>query len=273
MKLGSSIRRRRGVRRSAAGEGGKRGAWSTAFQSSNAVRWTLMALGIGVVGFGGGYLFSTRVLFPAPPPPGDLLTVPDLRGQALAEAEAELGEAGLFLGSVDSIRHPVAPEGEVLGQSPLPGQLSLVGDTVRVAISLGPERRPVPDVMRLRAGRAVTVLEAAGFSVRLDSVESDLPRGGVVEVDPVPGTQVQLPTEVYMRVSLGPPLVEVPLLLGLDEEEARESLESVGLAVGEVSIRFRFGLDQGRVLEQEPSPGTMVEQGSAVRLVVGQRGL
>jgi serine/threonine-protein kinase len=81
-----------------------------------------------------------------------------------------------------------------------------------------------------------------------------------------------LPAEVHLGVSLGPPMVEIPLVLGLDEAEARESLEAVGLRVGEVSLRFRFGLDQGRVVEQEPSPGTLVEQGSAVRLVVGQRG-
>ena len=243
-----------------------------AMRSGKALRWGLMALGVGLFGFGGGYLFSTRVMYPVPLPPGDLIPVPDLRGQAFADALADLVEVGLFPGIIDSLRHPTARAGEILGQSPLPGQLSLVGDTVRLAISLGPEQRPVPDVTRMRGDRAVTVLEASGFSVRVDSVPSGLPRGSVVALNPIAGTQITLPREVGLRLSLGPPMVEVPLLLGLEEEEARENLLEVGLMVGEVSTRFRFGLDQGKVVEQEPLPGALVQQGSAVRLVVGQRG-
>jgi serine/threonine-protein kinase len=147
-----------------------------------------------------------------------------------------------------------------------------VGDTVRLAISLGAEERPVPDVMPLRADRAATVLTSAGFVVTVDSVQSDLPPGRVVRMAPEPGTSVSLPASVHLEVSLGPPMVEVPLLLGLDESEARELLEESGLVLGEVSVRFRFGLDQGKVVEQNPYPGRMVEQGSSVRLVIGQRG-
>ncbi len=173
-----------------------------------------------VLGFGVGYLFSTRLLFPLPPPPGDLVTVPDLSGETPGEASAALADLGLVLGSVDSLRHPRVPDGVILGQSPLPGQLSLVGDTVRITMSTGPETRPVPDVVRLRADRAQTVLEASGFSVVVDSVDSEMPRGGVVVMDPEPGTEATLPREVHLTVSKGPPLVEMPLLVGLEESKA-----------------------------------------------------
>ena len=101
-------------------------------------------------GFAGGYLVATRLLFPAPAPSGDLMEVPDLRRTALATAQSRLQEVGLELGMIDSLQHPESPFGEVLGQSPLPGQVALVGSNVRLAVSLGPERRPVPDVLRLR---------------------------------------------------------------------------------------------------------------------------
>ena len=153
-----------------------------------------------------------------------------------------------------------------------PGQLSLVGDTVRVAMSMGPETRPVPDVLRLRADRAQTVLEASGFSVVVDSVDSEMPRGGVVVMDPEPGTEATLPREVQLTVSKGPPLVEMPLLLGLEESEAMAVLDSLGFEVGEVETRFRFGRDQGLVVDQDPPAMTMVPQGSFVHLVVGRRG-
>lgn len=274
MKLGGSIRRRRGLK--PGGEPKPRGPsdrpWFRLPKSKRALRLASLVLVSAIVGLGVGNLFSTRVMFPAPPPPGDLIPVPDLRGESLRQAEVLLAEVGLTVGLIDSIRHPEAREGEILGQSPLPGQLAPSGDTVRLAISLGPEERPVPDVMPLRVERATGVLTAAGFTVTVDSVESNLPPGRVVSMNPGPGTSVVLPTAVHLNVSLGPPMVEVPLLLGLDESEARALLTDTGLEIGEVSVRFRFGLDQGRVVEQDPSPGRMVRQGSAVRLVVGQRG-
>ncbi len=231
----------------------------------------LLAL-LAVVGFVGGYLFSTRVVYPVPPPPGDLSVVPNLTGKLPVEAADTLAAMGLILGTVDSLNHPTAPAGRIVGQSPLPGQLSLVGDTVRVALSTGPEQRPVPDVLRLNADWARTVLETAGFVVTVDSVEADAPPGGVVAMTPEPGTEARIPMDVRISVSMGPPEFEMPLLLGLSEEQARSVLDSLGLILSEVETRFRFGRDQGLVVEQEPPAAARIQQGASVRLVVGRRG-
>lgn len=273
MRLGSSLRRSRGGKRRRSGRGPHGNpvlAYLRQHFSSPRFLWGLGLL--AAVGLAGGYLVSTLILFPAPPPPGDVTRVPDLSGDSLEGASGALSEVGLFLGGVDSLRHPTIPEGLILGQSPLPGQLAVVGDTVRVALSTGPEERPIPDVMRLRVDRAQTVLEATGFSVVVDSVESELPRGRVVTMEPEAGTAAVVPMEIRLTVSNGPPMVEMPLLLGLPQEQAQEVLEAMGLTIQEVQTRFRFGRDQGLVVEQEPPAGTLVEQGSAVRLVVGRRG-
>jgi len=269
MKLGGSIRRRRPSGRRSRDSGGGFLGRLEFFRDG---RFLLGALGLAIVGFGGGYLISTQLLFPAPPPPGNVTPVPDLTGVTEASAADLLQAAGLTLGQVDSFRHPTVPEGMVVGQSPLPGQLSLVGDSIRIALSLGPEERPVPDVTRLRGDRAQTVLEASGFQVVVDSVESEMPRGAVVAMEPEAGTEATIPVEVLLNVSRGPPMVKMPVLLGLPEEEALEVLDSLGLVPGPIETRFRFGRDQGLVVEQEPAAETMVERGSAVHLVVGRRG-
>jgi beta-lactam-binding protein with PASTA domain len=64
----------------------------------------------------------------------------------------------------------------------------------------------------------------------------------------------------------------MPLLLGLEELEAMAVLDSLGLVVSDVREVFRFGRDQGIVVEQEPPSDTPMERGSAVRLAVGRRG-
>ena len=266
-------RRRRG--KDAGGSAARREATSDAGEGGlleGRSRFVLGVLGLAVLGFGGGWLLATRVVFPGPPPPGDLHEVPDVYGLLLEEAVGRLVEGGLALGTIDRFRHPSADSGVVVGQAPLPGQLARPGAAVRVSVSTGRERRPVPDVARMRGDRARTVLEAAGFQVTVDSVESDLPRGRVVRLEPEAGADLPLPGEVRVTVSTGPARIPMPLVLGMTEAAARDTLVAAGLVVSEVENVFRFGADQGRVVGQDPAAETVLERGSAVRLVVGRRG-
>lgn len=268
MKLGGSLERSRRRRRrrpfdEAEGNG-------SGFRLDQ--RLLLTAAALVAVGWAAGYVISTRVLFPAPPPPGDLFEVPDLRGLGLPTVRERLAGAGLVLGSVDSLQHPEVAQDLVLGQSPLPGQVARGGSPVRVTVSMGPQRRAVPDVVNLDEERARIVLETSGFLVGTDTVESEMPRGRVVEVFPPADSVVPLPTRVTLGVSMGPPVVTMPLVLGLEEAEATTLLDSLGLIVSEVEEVFRFGRDQGIVVEQEPASDLELERGTPVRLKVGRRG-
>jgi eukaryotic-like serine/threonine-protein kinase len=274
MRLGSSLRRRRGHGRATRAAGSRPDSWFGRLVTrvrgiDRRVGWATL---VSLAGLAFGYLTATRLLFPAPPPPGELYTVPDIRGMTLAEAQVAIVEAGLERGDLDRLKHPLVDSGRVVGQAPLPGQLAAPGRPVRLTISLGAERGRVPEVTRLRADRAVSVLRATGLIVRVDSVESWLPLGRVVAVLPAEGTEVTLPTEVRLTVSLGPPTVLMPVLLGLSERQARDTLAALGLTVSGVEEVFRFGRDQGRVVGQEPPPDRRLERGEAVRLLVGRRG-
>jgi len=234
----------------------------------------LMAFaGVCVVGWFFGYGLATQILFPAPPPPGDLFEVPNLRGLGIASASERLAGAGLDLGTIDSLQHPSVAAGLVLGQSPLPTQVALPETPVHVTISTGPQMRSVPDVLRLDETRARVVLESSGFVVSVDTVEAEEPRGRVVEVTPPPDSVVPLPAQVRLLISTGPPLVPMPLVLGLEQAEAEALLDSLGLAIAGVEEVFRFGRDQGIVVEQEPAADTELRRGGSVRLKVGRRGL
>jgi len=267
MNLGSSMRRRRG---SAGGQ------WSMPELRGpgGGGRSALFATLVLVAGLFVGYLYATQVVFPIPELQAEeFRTVPDLRGLDAPAAVDLLWDHGLQLGEVDSIRHPRVEEGKIVGQTPLPGQLAVSGGEVEIAVSTGPDRRPVPDVSRLVASRAELVLGSTGFEVEVDSVEADVPAGRVVETFPPAGELAEIPSRVRIAVSLGPPLVEVPDLVGMQEEQARAVLESLGLEVGEVQERQRFGFSRGQVLEQIPAAGEEVPRGGEVHLVVGMRGI
>ena len=271
MKLGGSLARRRRSRRDksrgpiAEASNGRRG------QRGHSRLW-FSVLMIALVGWFGGYLVTTQFIFPTPPPPGDLFEVPDIRGGGLATARERLMGAGLILGEIDSLLHPSVPEALIIGQSPLPGQVLRPESQVRVTVSLGPQLRSVPDVLGLTEDRAQVVLASSGFLVSKDTVEADLPRGNVLEVFPPPDTVIPLPAEILMIVSTGPALVAMPLVLGLDREEALILLDSLGLMVSEIEEVFRFGRDQGVVVEQEPASEMELERGTEVHLKVGMSG-
>lgn len=276
MKLGSSLRRSRGGGKGGGGRQRARSPKAAAGSGPSSLRGNLrlaaVTAGLALAGWGVGYLVATQILYPAPPPPSNLVTVPDVRGVGVREGEVRLVAAGLALGPVDSLRHPTVERNLILGQSPLAGQLALPGTEVRVTRSLGAQSRAVPDVRNVLGSRALVILETAGLIVAVDSVESEVPRGRVVSTRPGAGAMVGLPTEIRMTVSLGPALVPMPYLLGMEEASAVALLDSLGLVVGAVEEIDRQGRDGGLVVDQQPPADTPVERGSAVRLAVGRRG-
>lgn len=258
-------------RRSADADSGGGGGWPSVGQALRG-RNTIRGVGLGLLGLVMGYLIATQFVFPAAAAPTGFQTLPDLRGMDAVEAEVTLGEAGLEVRVVDTLLHPSSEAGTVIGQSPLPGQLADASTEVRLTVSAGAQRLPVPEVVGVSLGQAVDLLGASGFGFQADTVESDEPSGRVVASEPAPGGLLAVPGTVSLQVSAGPPPVTMPQLVGLDEEEARTRLDSLGLELTDVQERFRFGLDQGEVIEQEPAAGVTLDVGSAVRLVVGRRG-
>ena len=272
MKLGGSIGRRRPARKRARRRrarrrvGGSSGGFRMAGIPRLAFRGALLLAAMVATGYG----VATRVVFPVPAPPPDLLEVPDLGRLDMAGAQGRVEAAGLVLGAIDSVYHPSAPSGSIFGQSPLPGQLAVPGADVELTVSLGAEQRVVPDMIGLPGERAHILLGANGFAVAVDSVEGEAPAGEVVGMEPLAGTDVNLPAEVRLAISLGPPMVEMPLLLGQSEEDAVALLDSLGLFVTEIEHDSLPVVDPEVVIEQEPPAGTLVEVGSDVTLVLGE---
>ncbi|MBT2422914.1 Stk1 family PASTA domain-containing Ser/Thr kinase [Streptomyces sp. ISL-22] len=99
---------------------------------------------------------------------GSPVDVPDVTGESLADAKAELAEAGLKV-KVASVRvHSDFDAGQVARQSPVEGRQAAEGDTVTLTLSKGPEMIEVPDVVGDSVDDATDELKAAGFEVDED---------------------------------------------------------------------------------------------------------
>ncbi|HWV58044.1 MAG TPA: PASTA domain-containing protein [Longimicrobiales bacterium] len=165
-------------------------------------RWLAWITGLSAIAFGAGWAVAVFVIFPPPPPPGDMVAVPDLVGRQLAEAERLVAEAGLGIEATDELPHGTQARGVVLAQSPLGGQRLRPGSAVRLAVSSGPRRARVPDLVGLPASAAVPLLTRAGFDVIVErEYVPGAQLGQVLRSIPAPGGEFTLPVEVTLTVT------------------------------------------------------------------------
>jgi serine/threonine-protein kinase len=155
-----------------------------------------------------------------------------------------------------------APESRLLRGSPVTLTVS-TGRPVVPAIAEGTTVEAAQQTLREAQLTPATSASAAEFS-------STVPQGAVLRTDPPAGTALPIGGSVTLVLSKGvepPAEVDVPLVIGDRLDEARERLERRGLGV-DVERSFPFGRENPRVVNQDPSPGTTVEEGSTVTLTV-----
>lgn len=196
---------------------------------------------------------------PAPVPlPDGVVGVP------LADAEARLVDVGLAAGTVTEQFDEDVPAGVVLAAGVEPGVEVPFGDPVDLVVSAGPEPRTVPDNLVGRALDEVrNLLGALGLPVQVggESFSDDVPAGAVIASEPTPGAVVDRGTPVRVDVSLGPPVVSIPNVVGLSVVDAGAQLEAAGLEVGSTT-----GSPTRPVTGTTPAAGEVVRLGSSVTL-------
>jgi serine/threonine-protein kinase len=135
----------------------------------------------------------------------------------------------------------------------------------------GATKQVVPNVVGLTGTDAVAQLRAHGLSyddrALAHRFTHDAP-GTVIGQQPAAGARVDDGTSAQLVVSDGPQMANVPDLSQGDETAARAALSQIGLTVATVSQDFDENVPAGRVLRQDPAPGTPLEVGKPVNLVI-----
>ena len=133
-----------------------------------------------------------------------------------------------------------------------------------------PHEVEVPIVVGLPQAEAQRRLEAAGLVVRFGEGRSTMaePEGIVLRIQPPEGTTLEEGDRVTLIVSLGPPPVDVPNLVGMTLEEARVALKDARLKLGDVDREFNEKFPADQIARQDVSDEEQAPQGSAVDVVV-----
>ncbi len=222
------------------------------------VIWLLVVALLAVlVGFGGWWMGSGR--YTAVPMVDGL----DTTGATSAVEAAGLGAAvrGTYSDSVDTDL--------LIGTDPTGGSRIAKGNTVFLLVSLGRPSVPsidanasVEDMEQQLRDRTFTPVDGG------EAFSTSAPIGGVAALDPPPGTVLSTGTSVTVLRSKGAPPVEVPDVRGQSVDQARTSLESVGITVGEVRETFDEDTDGDRAIGTTPEAGQTVRSGTTAVLEV-----
>lgn len=130
----------------------------------------------------------------------------------------------------------------------------------------------VPNLLGLTQQEARNQIEEHELAMgEIGQVQNpDQPAGRIVEQTPVAGARVQEGTAIDLVVNIGRQEVSVPDVTGTRIDRAQSLLEASDLTLGQVEEFFHATEPAGIVYDQEPSPGTIVEEGTPIALSISK---
>jgi beta-lactam-binding protein with PASTA domain/tRNA A-37 threonylcarbamoyl transferase component Bud32 len=191
--------------------------------------------------------------------------VPTVNGQSAADARALLEDAG-FEVVVERVPRD-SPVGQVFEQDPPAGSRVDEGSTVKLSVSSGLGIVVVPPVAGQPKKQARNTLEDKGLRVREDERPSGRVRAGLaIGTEPPAGSELERGKIVTLVISSGPKLVQVPSVIGQQQDLAESAIRGEGL-IPDVEQRDSDE-PEGQVIAQDPAAGSTVRKHTTVTVVV-----
>jgi len=192
--------------------------------------------------------------------------VPKLKKLTLEEAEVALSAANLTVGEQTEAYHDSVKKGAIISSDPPAGESVKPDTPVSLVVSKGPEPVTIPTLEGTDGDAAEKTLTDLGLEVdRKDKTSESVAKDLVISTDPPAGAGTFRGETIELVVSKGPPLVEVPNVVGMNEDEARATLQGAGFVV---AVNKPLGFVVFGVNSQDPRGGTKAPKGSTVTITV-----
>jgi beta-lactam-binding protein with PASTA domain len=201
------------------------------------------------------------------------VVVPSLVSKRVSEAGALSARAGLLVRIEGRRNDARIPPDRIVAQEPSPGTTLKTRRSIRVWVSLGPQRLRVPAVEGQSVRAARLLFDEARVPIaRVAEIDDPAEEGTVLSQRPPAGEVESVGDGVSLLVSRGPSGRDyvMPDLIGLKAEAVVEALRRVGLKVADIRYRAYPGLAAGVVLRQAPLAGHRVSPRSTVSLDISK---
>jgi serine/threonine-protein kinase len=147
------------------------------------------------------------------------------------------------------------------------------GTQITLTVGKAPQMVTVDDYSGQDYDAAAGNLQSVGLQASRQDVDSDKPKGTVIDQAPKAGSKVQPGTTITLMVSNGQSnQITVDNLVGMTEQQARQRLGQLGFT-GNIQIQQQDTddpLKNGTVDDQNPGPGQKVDKDGDVTLVILQ---
>ena len=163
-----------------------------------------------------------------------MVAVPKVEGLTQTDATAAITGAKLKVGTITQKASNTIGSGKVLSQDPASGSSVAEGSPVNLVISSGPQMVPVPDLNGMTRDAATAALAGAKLKVGdINQKTSDtIGSGKVISQEPASGSLMAEGSPVNLVISSGPPMVTVPNVEHLSQDEATTAITAAQLTLG-----------------------------------------
>ena len=192
--------------------------------------------------------------------------VPNVVGKQLSVATRLLEERHLRVSSSEVTNSDV-PAGQVISQSPEPGELVKEQRMVHLVVSKGAGDITIPDLQGMSFDQAREKLKALGLSIGKITYENDPSKddGVVLSQGLQAGGKASKGATVDITINQTKgTTVEIPNVVGMTIKEAKEALGNLGLSIGKISGSNE---DSAVVTAVSPAPGSSVKRDESITLV------
>ncbi|MED4602574.1 Stk1 family PASTA domain-containing Ser/Thr kinase [Paenibacillus validus] len=201
--------------------------------------------------------------------------VPTVVGLQLVQAQQMLHDAKLESEFEYVKDDKNSPKDTVVRQSHSDMKVN-VGSKITLYVSQGPDKKKMPDLVKLKLGDATTRLKELGIAEKNIVVESkfmDEPPDTVVSQTPAADEEFADPAAVMVKlvVSKGRESIPMPNLIGKTENEAKNMLlvNNLKLAKDGITYEASYKQSKGKVIGQFPyQPNDSVPPGTEITLTV-----
>jgi len=181
---------------------------------------------------------------------------------AVDAARTQLAHLGLKLNVDQQIASDLIASGTIISQAQPGGSTVDPASTVGVTVSTGPPLVTVPDVGGQSPADAVTALQTAGFTPRIQYIVDATNAGGNVSAqNPAANTTAPRRSEVTISVSVPG---TVPDVTNMTLDVAKAAIVASGYTIGNVAVT-QDG-PSGKVARTEPEANAALRPGEAVTI-------
>ncbi len=200
--------------------------------------------------------------------------LPDLVNKTQEEAEQIVKDLKLKLSVKSEEFSDTVEKGKIISQDPSyqPNYTIKEHTEISVVISKGTETTEVPDLVGKTREEAEKLLQDAGLTPDITEQNDEKVEAGIVlSQDIEEGETVNKGSVVKLVVSKGSAIVnvEMPSVVGQTEEQAKNTLTSLGLKVN-VVYEEDESKNNGVVLKQNKDAGEQVQQGTTITITVNK---